>query len=278
MPELPEVQHAADTLGAQIIGRRIVRVTKLDWPKMLESSSPAIFCGLIEGRRVLASGRRDKWIIVTLDGGWSLALHLRMSGYLSVVATESIPDKHTHLVLLLDDGRQVFFHDTRKFGRVRLLDAAGLQALDAGHGREPLHDDFTPATLAELLHGRRRAIKPLLLDQALIAGIGNISADEALWRARIHPLRSADTLDRSEIEQLHAAIVAALTAGLRNGGSTLRDYRNAYGEKGTNQHEFRAYGRTGDPCERCGTPIARSVVAQRGTHHCPTCQPSDETK
>jgi formamidopyrimidine-DNA glycosylase len=276
MPELPEVQHAADTLGAQIVGRRIAGVTKLDWPRMVETPAPDQFVALLEGRQVLGAGRRAKWIVLALDGGWTLALHLRMSGYITVVGGDAEPDRYTHLVLLLDDGRQVFFHDTRKFGRARLLDAAGVALLDGGHGVEPLSDSFTLAALAALVRGRRRAIKPLLLDQGVIAGIGNIYADEALWRAQIHPLRTGDTLSDDEIERLHMAIIAALLAGLERGGSTLRDYRNAYGEPGANQHEFRAYGRAGDPCERCGTPIVRIVVAQRGAHYCPQCQIADE--
>ncbi len=275
MPELPEVEHAARSLAAQIIGRRIVAVTKFDWERMVETPSIAEFLELIQGREVLAVGRRAKWIVLTLDGGWTLALHLRMSGYITVHGSDAAPDVYTHLVLLLDDERQVFFHDTRKFGRARLLTAEGLATLDAAHGLEPLLDDFTPDVLVGLLRHRRRQLKPLLLDQRVIAGIGNIYADEALWRAQLHPLRSSDSLDDDEVARLHSGIRLALLEGLNHGGSTLRDYRNSYGEAGSNQEHFNVYDRDGKPCSRCGTTIEKITVGQRGTHFCPFCQQLD---
>jgi formamidopyrimidine-DNA glycosylase len=239
---------------------------------MVETPSPSTFRALLEGRVVQSARRRAKWILVLLDGGWTLALHLRMSGYITVESADRQPGVHVHLVIALEDGRQIFFHDTRKFGRARLLDRQGLHELEAAHGVEPLDGDFTAAVLGALLQQRSRQIKPLLLDQTLIAGIGNIYADEALWRARIHPLRSSESLSDAEIHALREAIQAALAAGLHHGGSTLRDYRNAYGEAGTNQQHFFAYDRTGQPCERCGTAIIKITVGQRGTHYCPFCQ------
>ncbi|MDW8146761.1 MAG: bifunctional DNA-formamidopyrimidine glycosylase/DNA-(apurinic or apyrimidinic site) lyase [Roseiflexaceae bacterium] len=272
MPELPEVQHAADSLGVQIVGARIACVERLDWPRMVETPSPDEFIRLLAGRRVHGWGRRAKWILLDLDSGWTLALHLRMSGSLTVHPADAEPDKHTHLVIRLEDGRRIFFHDTRKFGRARLLDAAGLAALDAAHGDEPLSEAFTIERLANLLRNRKRAIKPLLLDQSVIAGIGNIYADEALWRARIHPLRPAANLNADEVAALHESIRMVLQQALANGGSTLRDYRNSYGARGTNQDHFNAYDREGQPCSRCGATIVKTVVAQRGTHYCPECQ------
>jgi formamidopyrimidine-DNA glycosylase len=272
MPELPEVQLAADSLGVQIAGTRIVRVERLDWYRMVETPAPDTFITLLTGRQVRGWGRRAKWILIDLDSGWTLALHLRMSGSLTVQPVDALPDPHTHLVLRLDDGRQVFFRDPRKFGRARLLDADGLAALDAAHGDEPLSDAFTVERLAELLRGRKRAIKPLLLDQSVIAGIGNIYADEALWHARIHPLRPASDLSTNEVAALHDGIRTALRQALTNGGSTLRDYRNSYGARGTNQDHFNAYDREGQPCPRCSATIIKTVVAQRGTHYCPACQ------
>jgi formamidopyrimidine-DNA glycosylase len=275
MPELPEVEHAARSLGAQIIGRTIVAVTRLDWQRMVETPAVEQFLELLQGRQVLAASRRAKWIVLTLDGGWALALHLRMSGSVTVQPPEAQPDVYTHLVLLLDDGRQVFFHDTRKFGRARLLDSVGLAALESAHGVEPLSDAFTPALLGQLLLRRRARLKPLLLDQKVIAGIGNIYADEALWNAQLHPLRSSDSLDDDEIARLHSGIRLALLQGLEHGGSTLRDYRNGYGEPGSNQEHFNVYDREGQPCPRCGTPIEKIIVGQRGTHLCPFCQRLD---
>ncbi len=272
MPELPEVETAARDLAAQITGNQIVAIDKLDWERMIETPTPADVRALLPRRQFVQIGRRAKWVLATLDGGWTLAIHLRMSGNLSVQPATEPADKHTHLVLRLDDGRQVFFHDPRKFGRLRLLDAAGLHALDAAHGPEPLDAAFTVAVLRERLLRYRRTLKPLLLDQTVIAGLGNIYVDESLWVARLHPLRPADSLTRSEISALHAAIQQVLTQAIRNKGSTLRDYRTGYGQRGENQDYFHAYGRTGQPCPRCGTPILRLVVGQRGTHICPTCQ------
>lgn len=274
MPELPEVQHATDSLAAQIMGCRFARIARLDWERMVETPSPGEFTALLAGRRVTAARRRAKWMLLGLDAGWTLALHLRMSGHITVEPPGVEPDRHVHLVIELEDGRLVCFHDTRKFGRARLLDAKGLDQLEAAHGAEPLDDTFTAERLGSLLLMRARQLKPLLLDQRIIAGIGNIYADESLWRARLHPLRSSDSLTDDEIAALHLAIRDALGAGLRNGGSTLRDYRNAYGVRGANQEHFYAYDRAGQPCERCGTPIVRTVVGQRGTHYCPGCQAS----
>lgn len=272
MPELPEVQHAADSLGMQIAGARIACVERLDWTRMVETPSPDEFIRLLAGRQVRGWGRRAKWILLALDDGWTLALHLRMSGSLTVHPADVEPDKHTHLVIRLEDGRRIFFRDPRKFGRARLLDAAGLAALNAAHGEEPLSEAFTVERLADILRNRKRAIKPLLLDQSAIAGIGNIYADEALWRARIHPLRPAAELSADEVAALYDGIRAALRQALANGGSTLRDYRNSYGARGTNQDHFNAYDREGRPCPRCGATIVKTVVAQRGTHYCPACQ------
>lgn len=274
MPELPEVEHAARGLGAQITGATIAAVTRLDYEPMVETPSAADFVALLPGRQVRAVGRRAKWIVVTLDAGLTLALHLRMSGSITVHGPDAEPDVYTHLALRLADGRQVFFRDPRKFGRARLLDPASLAALDAAHGVEPLSEAFLPDLLADLLRGRGRAIKPLLLDQSLVAGIGNIYADESLWRAGIHPLRPASSLGDAEIAALHAGILASLRAALANGGSTLRDYRNSYGQAGENQEHFNVYDRAGCPCPRCGEPVIRLVVAQRGTHICPACQPA----
>jgi formamidopyrimidine-DNA glycosylase len=272
MPELPEVEHVARSLAAQVVGRQIVRVTKLDWERMVETPAVAEFLAMIEGRTVEAVGRRAKWIVATLDSGWTLALHLRMSGFLTVHGPEAQPDTHTHLVLLLDDGRQVFFHDTRKFGRARLLDPAGLADLDGAHGVEPLTDTFTPELLGALLRARRTRLKPLLLDQRVVAGIGNIYADEALWYAQLHPLRQSDSLSEDEVARLHSAIRLVLLEGITNGGSTLRDYRNSYGQRGSNQEHFNAYDREDQPCPRCGAAIVRIIVGQRSTHLCPQCQ------
>lgn len=273
MPELPEVETVARDLAAQALGRTLTGVIKLDWPRMIEGADEAGFRAAIEGRRIEAVGRRAKWVVITLSGGLWLGVHLRMSGSLVVYDADAVPDVHTHLVMGLDDGRRLWFRDVRKFGRVRLMDAKALQALDDKHGVEPLSEGFTPERLGGILKDRSTRIKPLLLDQALIAGLGNIYVDEALWLSRIHPLRPAGTVSVDETTRLHGAIQEVLNRSLTLGGSSFRDYRNGYGQLGGNQVTFAVYQRGGEPCQACGTPIQRLVVGQRGTHVCPTCQP-----
>ncbi len=274
MPELPEVETAARSLAAQVTGSRIAGIEKLDWERMVETPSPADLYALLPGRTIAQAGRRAKWLLLTLDAGWTLAVHLRMSGSLTVQAPAEPDDTHTHLIIALTDGRRIFFHDPRKFGRVRLLDAHGLALLDAAHGVEPLTAAFDVAAFTALLQPRRTALKPLLLNQQLLAGMGNIYVDEALWLSQLHPLRAACSLAAAETATLHAAIKQVLEQGIANEGSTLRNYRTGYGRSGSNQHYFKVYGRTGQPCPRCGTTIVRLVVAQRGTHICPQCQPA----
>jgi formamidopyrimidine-DNA glycosylase len=272
MPELPEVEIAARSLAAQVLDRQISAVEKLDWERMVETPDLPTFLACLPGRHIHAVGRRAKWLLLPLDAGWTLALHLRMSGHISVQSAEAVPNVYTHLVLALDDGRRIFFEDQRKFGRARLLDPAGLAALDAGLGPEPLSADFTAVHLAQMLAKRPTRLKPLLLNQAFIAGLGNIYVDESLWLAQLHPCRPANSLDAAEVERLYTAIRTVLEQGIQNKGSTLRNYRNGYGERGQNQEHFAVYDRNGYPCLRCGTPVERLVVAQRGTHICPACQ------
>lgn len=275
MPELPEVETAARDLASQVEGRTIVAVERLSWPKMVEApDDPQALVGALAGRRIASVGRRAKWLLVRLDAGLALAVHLRMSGSIYVVGPDEPAGKHVHLVLRLDDGRRIHFHDPRKFGRLRLLDAGGLAALDAAHGPEPLEAAFTPAVLGSRLAGRATKLKPLLLDQKVVAGLGNIYVDEALWLSRIHPGRSAADLATMEVAALHAAIVEVLTRSIERKGSTFRDYRTGYGEAGGNQDFFNVYARGGEPCPRCAAPIARTVMGQRGTHFCPACQRS----
>ncbi len=272
MPELPEVEIVARSLAAQVVGRQIVEIEKLDWERMVETPDLPDFCALLPGRTILAVGRRAKWLLVHLDAGWTLAIHLRMSGNLIVYGPAQPADRHTHLVLGLDDGRRIFFTDARKFGRVRLLDAGGMAHLDAAYGPEPLAATFTSPRLAEILAQRRTKLKPFLLDQSAIAGLGNIYANEALWIAQLHPLLPANQTPIDRIPALHAAIQQVLRTAIQNQGSSLRDYRNSYGEAGHNQEHFHVYDRADQPCERCRSPISRVMVAQRSTFYCPQCQ------
>lgn len=272
MPELPEVETAARSLAPQVEGRLIMAVERLDWERMVETPAADVFREVVVGRQILRVHRRAKWVLLSLDAGWTLAIHLRMSGNLTVQGPDTPARSHVHLVLRLSDGGRIFFDDERKFGRVRLLDASGLAALDAAHGPEPLDERFTVAELARILAGRRTKIKPLLLDQRLIAGMGNIYVSEALWLARLHPLLPAAAIDASGAAALHAAIREVLNQAIAHEGSSLRNYRNGYGRRGQNQEYFLVYDRAERPCQRCGTTIERLVVAQRSTFFCPTCQ------
>jgi formamidopyrimidine-DNA glycosylase len=272
MPELPEVETIARDLSTQVLHRRIVAVEKLAWERMVEVPDVATFRALLAGRTIAQIDRRAKWLLLRLDDGWTLTLHLRMSGRISVRDATLAPDEHTHLVLALDDGRRIFFRDPRKFGRARLLDTAGLAALDASFGPEPLGAHFTLAYFRGVLARRSTRIKPLLLDQRIIAGLGNIYVDESLWYARLHPLRPASSLSSAEVQHLYEGVRSRLQAAIGHKGSTLRDYRDGYGAMGANQNFFAVYGRKGEPCPHCGTAVVRIVVAQRGTHLCPACQ------
>ncbi|OLC21147.1 MAG: DNA-formamidopyrimidine glycosylase, partial [Chloroflexi bacterium 13_1_40CM_68_21] len=223
-----------------------------------------------------------KFVVFDLDGGDALVVSLRMTGKL-LYGVDDVDERHVRGQILFDDGTALRFSDTRKFGRMAIVDAAALERrtalrrpkmpLHSSLGQEPLARGFTVAWLRALIGRRPRvAIKVLLLDQRAIAGIGNIYAIEALWRARIHPLRRAGSLRADEIERLHEAIRWALRKGIRLGGASRRDYVDARGNEGRMQREFQVYGRAGEPCPRCGRPIVRTVVGGRGTFHCPRCQ------
>ncbi len=272
MPELPEVETVCRSLARELTGRRIVGVRSIGWPRIVAEPSPDQLCDALCDRQIERVERRAKYVLIRLDNAETLVVHLRMTGQLLVVPADTVSDKHTHITLSLDDGRELRFHDTRKFGRWWLLNALGMTELDARLGVEPLDAAFTVAVLKHKLQGRKTKLKPLLLDQSLIAGIGNIYADESLWFAQLHPLRLAGSLSEAEIGALHSGIVAALDQGVTRRGTTLVNYRDANGEGGENQHHLNAYGHTGHPCPRCGTPIERIVVGQRSTHLCPACQ------
>jgi formamidopyrimidine-DNA glycosylase len=220
--------------------------------------------------------RRGKYLVVRFESGRVLLIHLRMTGSLLHGSRGSFQDlPHRRAVVTLDDGSDVAYRDVRRFGTWLLLEPDEAEPyLSARVGDEPLDALFTAARLGERLAGRRTSLKAALLDQRTLAGMGNIYVDEALWRARINPLRAAADLDRAELRRLHRGIRAALEHGLARQGSTLRDYRLPDGSGGSMQDEFRVYGRRDEPCDRCGTPISRTQVAGRTTWFCPTCQPA----
>ena len=273
MPELPEVETIRRRLAPALEGRTFSRVSISD-PRLTRPVDPAVVACELEGERVSSLDRRGKYLIVRFESGRALLIHLRMTGSLRLVHGGELPvDPHRRAVVTLDDGSDVAYRDVRRFGTWLLLEPDEVEAfLDARVGREPLADAYRATHLADRLAGRRAPLKAALLDQRTVAGVGNIYADEALWRARLHPLTPAAALAPDEVKALHRGLREALRAGLRRQGSTLRDYRLPDGEPGGAQHEFKVYGRGGEPCDRCGTPIDKIRVAGRGTWYCPSCQ------
>lgn len=269
MPELPEVETIARNLrlGNEVPalpGRRIERAT-LHWPRHVETPSVRAFQRRIRGRTIQDVGRRGKYLVLPLDR-YTLLIHLRMSGDLLLEPSDSPNSPYDHTVFHLDNGWELRFRDSRKFGRVYLVEDP--ESILGKLGPEPLSPEFTADTFQDILGGRKRILKTLLLDQSILAGIGNIYADEALYIARLHPTRRSDSLTSEEIHELWVGIRDALQRGLvHNGASIDWVYRG-----GEFQNHFQVYQRAGEACPVCGTTIERIVVGQRGTHFCPTCQ------
>lgn len=274
MPELPEVESVRRALEPVLAGRRFDRV-QIDDARLVRPFDPAEVAAELEGERVGSVERRGKYLIVRFESSRVLLIHLRMTGNLLHMPGGSLSDDpHRRAVVKLDDGSDVVYRDVRRFGTWLLLEPGEAEPyLAAKVGDEPLDALFTAARLGERLAGRRGALKAALLDQRTLAGLGNIYVDEALWRARLNPLRAAGSLDRSELRRLQRGIRAALEHGLARQGSTLRDYRLPDGSSGSAQAEFHVYGRGGEPCDRCGAPISRTRIAGRSSWFCPTCQP-----
>jgi formamidopyrimidine-DNA glycosylase len=270
MPELPEVETVARLLRPRIVGRRIVAAS-VAWRRTLGGMSVAAFSRAVCGARIANVERRAKYVVMSLEPHGALVGHLRMTGRMHVEARGWDPGKFAKVRLDLDDGTAFHFIDVRKFGR--LMYAAEPAKLLAELGPEPLSDAFTAEWLFEALRDRRRRLKPLLLDQTFLAGLGNIYVDEALHRARLHPLQSSQRIERTAVHALHAAVRSVLREAIdREGSSFDTFYRTPEGNPGSFQDQFQVYGRTGEPCHTCGTPIRRLVVGQRGTHVCPKCQ------
>ena len=292
----------ARRLAASVQGATIRDVT-CTWERTIRHPQPAErFAAELRGATIARVGRRAKSVLLHLDDGRVVTVALRMTGALLVELAERPADPHARVVLHLQDGREIRFRDVRKFGRIGLWASGGRRSsraagsgsgagrprcvgeaaapyrvgdVFASHGPEPLAASFTARRLEALIRARRGRLKSLLLNQAFVAGIGNIYADEALWWAQLHPLRAADTLDSEETRRLHRAIRKVLQAGIARGGATLRDFVAPDGRRGTSQERFSVYRRTGEPCLRCGAGIERIVVGQRSTHYCPQCQVLD---
>ena len=270
MPELPEVETVVRGLREPLVGRRITGMWH-DWQRTIHSPAPDEFAARVAGQIVRGIGRRGKYILIHLDHD-TLLIHLKMSGRLYVAGADARheADRWVHVRFDLDQG-QLRFSDVRKFGRVYLTD--DVAALLGHLGPEPLGDNFTIAGFRAGLRGRRLAIKARLLQQEFVAGVGNIYADEALFRAGIHPARPAESLTDDEAARLHGTLRGALQTGIQHEGASINWYRKPDGDKGSSQNHFFVYGRAEQPCLHCGEQINKIRVAQRGTHFCPNCQP-----
>lgn len=278
MPELPEVETVKRILDSLIVGRTITSVE-------VAPSFPGVLCGPdgVDASRTLPglvfqkTSRRGKYLIVGLSDQWHLIVHLRMTGRLLVVDHEAPAVRFEHLRMALDDGTDLRFADQRKFGRVELATIEDVKALDRKLGVEPLTLGFSPYRLQELFMNRKAPVKSAMLNQHLVAGLGNIYVDEALFRAGIHPRTPAGDLNLIQITALVEAIQYVLKLAIRNQGTTFSNFENPYGEAGGNKSYLRVYGKgsRGEPCPRCGAELERLVIGGRGTVFCPLCQPRE---
>jgi formamidopyrimidine-DNA glycosylase len=269
LPELPEVETIKNEISPAVIGHRIKQVVLL-WEGIVKQPSPAEFVTKLTGRKIRDLNRRGKYLLFSLNAADTLILHLKMSGSL-LVGRDTEPPIYTRAILQLDDGTNIFFRDPRKFGRMWLVEDTDL--VIGKLGPEALDRNLTSKRLAELLIKRKAPLKALLCDQELIAGIGNLYADEALFLAKINPLRTGNSLSMEEANRLYNAIREVLLAGIKNKGASIVNYYRPDGTKGTAHCEFRVAHRKGENCLVCGTPIRRIVVRGRGTYFCPRCQP-----
>lgn len=287
MPELPEVETVVRQLEPEVEGHRIEELEVLD-ARWSRPAAPGKLGKAVSGATIERLGRRGKYILMGLDGERTLVMHLRMTGNLILregdemldpsegrrlyESERSTEERHLRARFVLDDGRELWFTDPRRFGEAFLVADTKLDERFAKLGVEPFSPEFTAAALGEMAAGRTAPLKSFLLDQSKVAGVGNIYADEALFRAELHPLSPAGSMKPEHVEALRGAVIEALAAGIEAGGSSIDDYRDARGEKGSMQDEFLVHTREGEDCPRCGAAIVRIVVGGRSTYFCPSCQ------
>lgn len=273
MPELPEVETVKRTLQTKLAGLMFTGVQIL-LPKVVQKPGPEEFKEIIKNKKILGVGRRGKYLLLSLSDGYTLAVHLRMTGRLVYCADDAAPIKHTHIILHLENDHRLIFADMRQFGGMWLTPTSSLDSLSGYKdlGMEPLDRCFTRDFLKRKLRHRHVRIKPLLLDQKFIAGLGNIYTDEALHRAGINPERPASTLTARETAKLHRAIKDVLTEGIDHRGTTFRDFIDGDGRTGGYQEHLRVYNRESNPCLQCGQAIIRKKIGGRSSYYCPACQ------
>ena len=269
MPELPEVETIASQLRARGVEGKEILSVQINWEPTVEPFSAADFSAAVTGTVITEISRVGKWMLFSLSSGHTLMVHLRMAGSFAMEQ-----GSHDRIVVQLSDGLTLYYRDTRKFGRWKLVDDPNeiLKKL----GPDAVTRAFSQSYFSKMMRKKHRMIKPLILDQSIVAGLGNIYADEALWESKVHPERLSDSLSDSELASLFKAIKNVLKQGIKNRGTSLGDgktnYRQIDGETGENRGEVKAYGKGGKPCVRCKTLMEKIVVAQRGTTFCPACQ------
>ena len=274
MPELPEVETVVRGLRNSGLCGCVITSAQINWTRTIHQTSATAFKRKVQGRMINGVDRRGKYIVVALENETRLFIHLRMTGKLLFQPADFQAGRHDHVILTLNDERKLVFNDTRKFGRITLIES-GASPIDK-LGPEPLDRSFSAATFRAALKSKTRRLKPLLLDQNFLAGLGNIYVDEALWEARLHPEQQANTLTDNQCEALYQAIRTVLKKGIKNCGTTLgnssSNFYSVGGRRGRNADQLNVFRRTGEPCPTCGTTIQRIIVGQRSTHLCPRCQ------
>ena len=272
MPELPEVETVRRGLMSLVAGSKVSQVEVL-YPKMIIGASDE-FKQRLTGQTLERIDRRGKFLLLRFSNEWTVISHLRMEGKYFVRQADAPVEKHTHVIFTLADGRQLRYNDVRTFGRMPLVQTGSEQTIKslAKLGPEPTAAEFSFATFYEQLQKKKKAIKPALLDQNLVVGIGNIYADEILWLSKVHPATPCNQLTSKQAQAIHDNTIEELSKAVEAGGTTIRSYTDAFEQTGSFQFALHAYGQTGKPCPRCQTPIEKIVLAQRGTHFCPHCQ------
>ena len=271
MPELPEVETIRRTLLPKLTGATILSGEVLH-EKMVLGITAEEFLKRVSGRKITDLQRRGKYLLLELSAGTVIGIHLRMTGQLTVEGADEPPAKATYFRLFLDDGTELRFRDQRKFGKVFLFEKGKPPASLRKLGPEPLSPEFSAAAFKKRLAQRKLAVKKALLNQEIVAGIGNIYADETLFEAGIHPARAVNSLTDTEIDALFQAVIKVLSAAIESRGTTFRDYRDGEGRSGAYQNKLKVYGQKGRPCPKCGSLIAKMNFGGRGTHFCPLCQ------
>ncbi|MBB5350552.1 formamidopyrimidine-DNA glycosylase [Haloferula luteola] len=271
MPELPEVETTRRGIAPHLVGRSLREITVRNARLRLPVPSDLDF---LLHQRVTELTRRSKYLLVTFEHGERLLIHLGMSGSLRICESDREVRKHDHVIFTLEDGKELRFHDPRRFGMVLPIGRGdpSTHALLSHLGPEPLGPDFTPEGLYTAVHLRKAAIKIVIMDAKVVVGVGNIYANEALFRSGIRPSTPANRVSRMRMSSLHAAIITVLQESIEQGGTTLRDFVNSDGQPGYFRQRLDVYDRTGEPCRRCQTPILHAVMGQRSTFWCPRCQ------